>query len=167
MAHTGAGHQTGRMRAMLALAAVLAVSVNLAACGGGGSDTASVARSAPPDDGHVDTKAFKSCIAAAGVKLEREFAPKGIPGLVSLRLQVALGEADAEDPAKPGSFPLYAHVLAFDTPAHAQAFAKTATGDRFLDGEVHQDAYVGYNFDAVKVAATPNGSKFIGCLRNS
>jgi hypothetical protein len=161
---TESGH-AGPIRSRHLLLAALAAATALAACGGGGqADKPSVPTT-------VDSKAFKACLDGAGLEYERRyFGPRSRQrpaGLTGFRLEVPLGQASPKDPAQPGTFDYYAHVHVFDTAAHAEAFDATASGDNFVDGEVSRNAYAGYNLDAAKVPATPNGDKFLTCLRNS
>jgi hypothetical protein len=153
------------MRSRCAPVAALAAAVCLAGCGGGADEKASAAPTAL-----VSNQAFKACLDRAGLEYGRRwFTPRSErpAGLQSLRLQVALGEASPEDPAEPGTFEYFAHVHVFDTAAHAEAFDAVASGNNFAGGEADRNVYAGYNLDAAKVADTPNGPKFLNCLRTA
>jgi hypothetical protein len=164
------------MRSITTLTCVLAASVGLAACGGDDGEQQETTAAPPPTataeitpttptatGGRVDLAEFRSCVEGSGLKAEPE--PDEADGLQGKGLKVPLGEGDFDDPSEPGTFAFYAHVYVFDTPANAKKFDGLATGSRFQDGEVHQNAYVGYNTDAPKVPSTPAGSALTNCLR--
>jgi hypothetical protein len=162
------------MRSITTFLSLLAAALLLAACGGDDEpqETTTVApapttttettETTPPIGGSVDRAAFKSCIEGGGLTTEPE--PDEAEGLIGKGLKVPLGEGDFDNPAEPGTFAFFAHVYVFENPANAEKFNDLATGSRFQDGEVVNNAYVGYNTDVEKVPDTPAAPTLMNCL---
>jgi hypothetical protein len=169
-----------RMRRLATLPCLIALAAGVAACGGDDSsagdtpaaaatmETTATAPATTPTTpsaggGTVELAAVKSCLEGAGLTVG-DPQPDEADGLQGKGFQVPLGEADFDEPAKPGTFKFFGYVYVFDTPANAEKFDGLVTGSRFQGGEVHENAYLGYNTDSPKLPQTPNGGKFISCI---